>query len=881
MPGLGTSFGRGGATTAQQSLHDADAIMIMGSSMAEQHPVGFQWVVAARERGAKVIHVDPRFTRTSAMSDIWVPLRAGSDILFLGAIINYVLQNDLYFYDYVVHYTNAPTIIREDFKDTEDLDGVFSGLRVNENLEKKYDPSSWLYEGTETKAADSGPTHHPASGGHGMRGAPGGGHGHDRGGEVEKESKHEEDRTLQHPRCVFQILKRHFSRYTPEVVERYCGVAREAFQKVAETFVSASGRDKTAAICYAVGWTQHSKGVQIIRTAAILQMLLGNIGRPGGGILALRGHASIQGSTDIPTLYDILPGYLPMPFFQSDANRLSDYINKHKTQKGVWANFDAYFISLMKSYYGDKATAANDWGFDWLPRVTGDHSHFGYWLDMADGKMQGLFVMGQNPAVGASNGRLERKALSKLKWLVVRDLVETETASFWLDSPEVQRGELNPDSIKTEIFLMPAAGQGEKSGTFTNTQRMLQYHNKAVHPPGDARSETWFIYHLGRRLKEKAARDPRPMNEPLNALTWNYSTRGPRREPNVEEVLMEINGWTVSDHKQLQRYAELKTDGSTACGCWIYCGVMPSPDRNRANQREPKDMLGHGWGFAWPNDCRIIYNRASAAPDGKPWSDRKKLVWWDEAKQEWTGEDNPDFLKNMPPHHQGDGEGMWGLRGDQPFTLHPDGVAWIFVSSGLKDGPLPTHYEPLESLIQNPVYPNQQENPTAKKKERTDNPYAVSPGDPRFPYVLSTYRITEHHTAGGMTRNLSHLAELQPELFCEMSPELADEIDVEHGNWVTVVTPRSLVSARALITPRMRPLWIDGHRVHQVGLPYHWGWKGLVKGDITNDLLVISEEPNVRIMETKALVCNVVPGRHAEGKAALDQLKFYLQRPAA
>lgn len=883
MPGLGTSFGRGGATTAQQSLHDADAIMIMGSSMAEQHPVGFQWVVAARERGAKIIHVDPRFTRTSAMADIWVPLRAGSDILFLGAMINYVIQNNRYFHDYVVHYTNAPTLIREEFKDTEELGGVFSGLRVNDKLENEYDPSSWLYEGTEVKGADKLTSHHPAAGGHALRGQSGGGHGHDRGGEVEKESKHDQDPTLQHPRCVFQILKRHFSRYTPEMVEKFCGIPKEVFLKVADVFTSASGPDRTAAICYAVGWTQHSKGVQIIRTAAILQMLLGNIGRPGGGILALRGHASIQGSTDIPTLFDILPGYLPMPFFESDANRLQNYIGKHKAKKGVWSNFDAYFISLMKAYYGDAAREDNDWCFDWIPRVTGDHSHYGYWLDMQDGKMRGLFVIGQNPVVGAANGRLERKALAKLKWLVVRDLVETETSAFWLDSPEVQRGELDPDSIKTEVFLMPAAGQAEKSGTFTNTQRMLQYHNKAVDPPGDARSETWFIYHLGRRLKEKALRDPRPMNAPLNALTWNYSTHGRHAEPNVEEVLMEINGWTTADHKLLEGFKALKNDGSTTCGCWIYSGVMPRAGFNRANQREPEGKLGHGWGFAWPNDCRIIYNRASAAPDGKPWSERKKLVWWDEAKQEWTGLDTPDFDKTKAPSYRPapDATGMAGIAGDKPFTLHPDGVAWIFVSSGLKDGPLPTHYEPLESLFHSPLYPEHDINPTARKKERTDNPYAVSPGDPRFPYVLSTYRITEHHTAGGMTRTLSRLAELQPELFCEISPELAGELDIEHGGWVTVITPRALVSARALVTPRMRPLWIDGQRVHQVGLPYHWGWKGMVKGDVVNDLLAISEEPNVRIMETKALVCNLVPGRHAPGQAALDELKHYLQRPAA
>ncbi len=311
----------------------------------------------------------------------------------------------------------------------------------------------------------------------------------------------------------------------------------------------------------------------------------------------------------------------------------------------------------------------NDWCFDWVPRVTGDHSHYGYWLDMQDGKMQGLFVMGQNPVVGAANGRLERKALAKLKWLVVRDLVETETASFWLDSPEVERGELNPDTIKTEVFLMPACGQAEKDGTFTNTQRLLQFHNKSVDGPGDSRSETWFIYHLGRRLKEKAARDPRPMNEPLNALTWNYSTHGPHAEPNVDELAMEINGWTTADRKLLENYKKLKNDGSTACGCWIYSGVMPHPGENKANKREPQGKLGHGWGFAWPNDVRILYNRASAAPDGKPWSERKKLVWWDQENNQWTGDDTPDFVERNASRPQGRGRRHLGP-GRHP-ALHP------------------------------------------------------------------------------------------------------------------------------------------------------------------------------------------------------------------
>ncbi len=849
MPGLGTSLGRGGATTSLQDLRNADSILIMGSSMAENHPVGFQWVMEAREKGAKIIHVDPRYTRTSAMADLWIPLRAGSDIIFLGALVNYVLQNKREFWEYITHYTNAGTILREDFRDTEDLDGLFSGWDAEK---KKYDPETWLYQGSPSKGGTESPGHSSAAGGHGK----------DRGGDAADAGKFDSDPTLQHPRCVFQVLKRHFSRYTPEMVERFCGVPQDIFLKAADTFTAASGADKTAAICYAVGWTQHSKGVQVIRTAAILQLLLGNIGRPGGGILALRGHASIQGSTDIPTLYDILPGYMPMPIFEEDAHDFKSYLAQHKVRTGLWANFDKYFVSLMKAYYGEGATKANDWGFDWMPRVTGDHSHFGYWLDMAVGKLEGLFVMGQNPAVGASNGRLERKALSKLKWLVVRDMVETETASFWYASPEVERGEISPETISTEVFLFPAAGTAEKEGTFTNTQRLLQYREKAVDPPGDARSELWFMYHLGRRLKAKADREDRPRNHGLRALTWDYTTEGEIAEPSAEEVLREINGYSVADRTQLKHIKDLKKDGSTACGAWIYCGVFPEANRNRANERNTKDALGHGWGYAWPNDCRILYNRASARPDGKPWSERKKLVWWDEDKAEWTGLDVPDYDAKMRPSTPANiqkGKGTDALGGAKPFTLHPDGVGWLYVPSGLKDGPLPTHYEPLESVLKNPLY-EQQANPAADRKERTDNRYA-GPVDSRFPFVLTTYRLTEHHTAGGMSRHLSHLSELQPELFAEVSPELAAEAGLKHAGWATIMTSRAVIEARVLVTTRMTPLHIDGHTVHQVGLPYHWGYQGQVTGDVVNDLLAISEEPNVRIMESKALTCNVAPGR--------------------
>jgi formate dehydrogenase major subunit len=849
VPGLGTSFGRGGATTAQQDLQYADAVLVMGSSMAEQHPIAFRFVMKARERGATLIHVDPRFTRTSAMADVWVPLRPGSDIILLGGLIRYVLEHKRWFHDYVVHYTNAATILRDDFKDTEDLGGVFSGW---DEKNKSYGPDTWLYEGASESPEGAERHHH---------GKEAGGHAKDRGGEAGELGQTERDDTLQHPRCVFQVLRRHFERYTPEFVERWCGVPKEQFLRVADAFTSASGADKTGAICYAVGWTQHSTGVQVIRSAAILQLLLGNIGRPGGGIMALRGHASIQGSTDIPTLYDILPGYLPMPFFAKDGERLDAYVSMHTTNKGLWSSFDAYTVSLLKAYYDEHATKENDWGFDWLPRVSGDHSHFGYWLEMAAGKLEGLFVMGQNPGVGAPNGRLQRTALAKLKWLVVRDLVETETASFWRDSPDVEHGDLNPSDIETEVFLFPAAGHAEKNGSFTNTQRLLQWHHKAVDPPGDARSEPWFIYHLGTRLKAKARRAGGRRNEGLNALWWDYRTEGDHDEPSVEQVLQEINGWRTADRHLLESYTNLKADGSTACGAWIYSGVY-ADGINHAAKREPHGRYGHGWGFAWPSDRRVIYNRCSARPDGRPWSEEKALVWWDAAAHEWRGHDVADFKKDKPPDYvpPKGATGDAALSGTAPFVLHPDGVGWIWVASGLKDGPLPTHYEPLESPFVNPLYPSRSVNPAADKMARADNPYAASP-DSRFPYVLTTYRLTEHHTAGGMTRTLSHLAELQPELFCELSPQLAAERGIRHGDWVTVTTPRASVEARALVTERLQPLTIDGRQLHHVGLPYHWGFRGLVKGDVVNDLLAISEEPNVRIMETKALLCNVRPGR--------------------
>jgi formate dehydrogenase major subunit len=368
----------------------------------------------------------------------------------------------------------------------------------------------------------------------------------------------------------------------------------------------------------------------------------------------------------------------------------------------------------------------------------------------------------------------------------------------------------------------------------------------------------------------------------LNALTWDYRIEGRNSDPKIEEIIGEINGYTVSDRKLVSGYKTLKSDGSTACGCWIYSGVMPSPTENKARKREPKGRYGHGWGYAWPSDRRILYNRASARPDGKPWSERKALVWWDAGQKKWTGHDTADFTENKAPDYRPEkgAKGDDAIAGDKPFIMHPDGVGWIWVSSGLKDGPLPTHYEPLESVVANPLYPEQSTNPAADKKERPDNAYSFPSGDERFPYLLSTYRLTEHHTGGGMTRYLPHLAELQPELFAEISPELAEEIGVRSGEFLTITTMRGIVEARALVTERNQPLVIDGKTRHTICLPYQFGYKGLVTGDVPNDLLSISEEPNVRIMETKALVCNAHPGRVPRNRGALKIWKQYLRRPA-
>jgi formate dehydrogenase major subunit len=864
----------------------------MGSNMAENHPVGFQWVVEAKKRGAKVIHVDPRFTRTSALADRFVALRAGSDIAFLGGIVRYILEEDRVFREYVVRYTNAATIVSEDFRDTEDPPddvgaaqtgeagcraggkptGLFSGWDPES---RTYEPDSWQYAEMQVEAASGqrelgAPTGQAAHGAH--------------GGALEHGEPPHRDDTLQHPRCVYQLLRRHFARYTPELVEQTCGVSREQFLEVCEALCENSGRERTSAICYAVGWTQHTVGVQYIRTASIIQLLLGNIGRPGGGILALRGHASIQGSTDVPTLYDILPGYLPMPSAHAHGS-LAEYVEQSSPSTGYWANMGAYTVSLLKAWWGDAATAENDFCFDHLPRLTGDHSYYAALGGMVDGTVKGLFVMGENPTVGAANGHYNRVALRNLDWLVVRDLVEIETAAFWYDAPEIESGEVAPSDIATEVFFLPGATHVEKKGSFTNTQRLLQWREQAVEPRGDCRSELWFMYHLGRRVRAKLAGSSAERDRAVLDLTWDYPTEGTHDDPDAEAILREIGGVDLTTGKEVPDYLPLKDDGSTACGCWIYAGCY-ADGVNQVARRKPgsqQSWVAADWGWAWPMNRRILYNRASADPEGRPWSERKRYVWWDADEGTWTGEDVPDFKLDMAPDYEPpeDATGPDALRGDEPFTMQADGKAWLYAPAGLVDGPFPTHYEPHESPFANPLYDTQQSNPARQQIRRDENPYHPTHGEPGvdvFPYVATTYRLTEHHTAGGMSRWLPYLAELQPEMFCEVSPALARERGLEHGGWMTIVTLRGAIEARVMVTDRMMPLTVDGREIHQVGLPYHWGSRGYAKGDSANDLLGLALDPNVHIGEYKAQTCDVRPGRRPRGEALRALMADYRRR---
>ncbi len=787
-------------------IQNADCIMIIGSNAAENHPLSFKWVMKAVERGATLIHVDPRFTRTSSKAHIYAPLRSGTDIVFLGGLFNYVLSNDLIQHEYVVEYTDASMIVSEGFAFE---DGLFSGFDAST---RSYDKSSWDYE-------------------------------------RDGEGNPRRDRSLKHERCVYQLMKKHYAAYTPEKVSEITGMPVETFKKVAEAYTATGKPGKSATIMYAMGTTQHTVGTQNVRSYAMLQLLLGNVGVAGGGINALRGESNVQGSTDYALLFHILPGYLKTP--RAFNTSLEGYLEKW-TPKGNygdksanwWQHTPKYMVSLLKAYWGDAATKNNEFAYHYLPKLDEKtiYTHMGLFEHMYEGGMKGLFCFGQNPAVGGPNALKERKALEKLDWLVAVDLWETDTMDFW------KRPGVDPKTIDTEVFVLPAASSIEKEGSIINSGRWQQWRYKAVDPPGVAKSDLWIVDKLFRGLRERYARGG-AFPDPIVNLYWEY---GKDDEPDVHLVAKECNGYAMRDYtsgpgtsikrdEQIPSFAHLADDGSTCSGNWLYCGSYTEAG-NMAARRNTMDApnnigLYPEWAWCWPVNRRIIYNRASVDLNGKPWDPDQWVIRWNESEKKWEG-DVPD--------------GGWAPGTKYAFIMKPHGHAQLF-GNGLADGPFPTHYEAVESPVRNALY-RQQNNPSIKTWVSDMNDIGTPD---KFPIVCTTYRVVEHWQAGQMTRNLTWVSELMPDMFVELSEELAREKGIGNGDRVRVTTARGGISAFAVVTPRFQPFKMNGKIIHQIGLPWHWGYSGLAVGDSANVLTPHVGDANTMIPEYKAFLCDV------------------------
>jgi len=780
-------------TTALWDVPRTDLVVFMGSNAAENHPISMKWFLRAKENGAKFIVLDPRFTRSASKADWYIPFRAGSDIVVLGGLIRYAIENGRFHRDYVLHYTNASLLVNPRFGFH---DGLFTGWDPEA---KTYNRASWTYQLDEN--------------GNPLR-----------------------DMTLQHKDTVFQHLRRQFAKYTPEMVSEATGIPVETFIQLAEEITATCAPDKSAVFAYAMGWTQHTKGVQNIRTAAMLQLLLGNIGVPGGGIAALRGHANVQGATDLAVLWHDLPGYLGIP--RTSHRTLDEFIEKTTPSSGFWLNKKKFMVSLLKAWWGEHATPENDFAYHYIPKARADkhaYSHYDIFEDALQGIVKGLFVVGQNPAVGSADAGRVQQALAKLDWLVVLDIFQNDTSEFW-KLPGV-----NPANIKTEVFFLPGAGPLEKAGTFTNTHRLIQWKDKAIDPIGGSKGDLWYANALALRLKRLYADSTKPQDEPIKYLHWDYGA-GIDEDPDTLLVLREINGYEVATGKLLSSFGQMQADGSTAGGCWIYTGAYTEAGNITAKREiNPDDYLHHGWGFAWPANRRVLYNRASADPQGRPWAESKRLIWWDGSK--WTGLDVPDMLAIPPDGYSAD----YKMGGDNPFIMQAWGLGGLF--GPLADGPFPAHYEPIEAPVANMLHA-QATNPVARVFSRV--------GDVKeFPYVMTTYRLTEHLTSGIMTRWLPWLAEAFPHPFVEISPELAREHGIRNGDWVRVRTARGEVRVKALVTRRLQPLRIGGRIIHQIGMPIHWSTRGLVTGDIANTLTPQFQDPNVQIQESKAFLASL------------------------
>jgi len=816
-------------------------MLIMGGNPAENHPCGFKWPIEAkRNRNAKMIVVDPRFTRTAATADLFVQIRTGSDIAFLGGIIHYAIENNRIAKDYLTQYTNAAFVVRKGFKLPED--GLYSGFDATAHT---YDKATWNYEeggdlkGKADTAGDGGPSANPPA----------------------LPANVAYDLTLEHPRCVYQLLRKHFSRYTPEMVERITGVPKDQFLKAADlfTFIRKDGdTKKVGTIIYAVGWTQHSSGTQTIRTAAMLQLLLGNVGRAGGGVNALRGHSNIQGATDMAGVFDLLPGYLKVPN-PTDVD-LKSYLARITPWDtfNYWSNTPKFAVSLLKALYGDHAKKENDWAFSYLPKIDRRYSWAEIWDDMYRGHIKGLLAFGMNGVAIGPNSSKNIDALKKADWLVVCEIYPDETSEFWR-SPGITTDEMK--QIQTTVYRVPGAGFAEKDGTFVNSARWLQWKNAALPPPGLAKLDQEILARIFLKVRELYQKEGGKFPDPVLHATWNYTDP---HNPSLAEVAKELNGRALADvtdtklnqtfkaGQQLPGFAWLRDDGSTACGNWIFSGSWTEAGA-QIQRRGTEDPSGLGiypnWGWSWPANRRVLYNRASCDPSGKPWDPDRPQVWWNEAQQKWVGNDVPDFKPDSPPKdHMG------------PFIMNPEGIGRLFVPlAGMADGPFPEHYEPTESPIDNPLHPQQTHNPLAKRFS-TDRDKFGSPAE-GYNIICTTYRLTEHYHY--WTKNNPMNVQLVPEPFVEIPAELANDLGLRGGERIKVSSARGHHIAKAMVTRRIKPMMVDGKKTYQIGIPIHWGYRGIAEDEGRTGLTMVNQlspavtDPNAYTPEFKGFLVKI------------------------
>jgi formate dehydrogenase major subunit len=785
-------------TNHWNDLQHTDCALIMGANPAENHPISFRWLTKAKENGGKIISVDPRFIRTSAVSDIYAPLRSGTDIAFMGGMIKYAIENNLIHKEYVVNYTNASFIVADgyDFKD-----GLFSG----------YNATTRTYDKTKWALAAPGPDGKPVT-----------------------------DPTLENPRTVFQLMKKHYSRYDVDTVSSVTGTPKEDLLKVYEAFCATGKVGKSGSILYAMGTTQHTVGSQNVRAFAIIQMLLGNIGLPGGGINAMRGESNVQGSTDFGLLWDNLTGYLAIPKNTVPEHAtLKGYLDKETPKTGYWSNKPKFVVSLLKSWYGANATKDNEFGYQFLPKAGKNYSHINLFKAMYNKELEGAFLWGTNPVVGGPNAGKEKEALGNLKWMVAVDLWETETAAFW----QKEAGS-DPAKINTEVFFLPACSSYEKEGSISNSSRWMQYRWKAIEPKGESRPDLDIIHEIALKLKKLYANSPKSADQPFLALDWNYGTG---EAPDLDKIAKEINGYDLTTGQLVPGFGALKDDGTTSSGCWIYSGFYPAEGKNLSQRRDNKDTGNANflnWSFAWPMNRRILYNRAAADANGQPWSKEKAVIWWDAIQNKWVGNDVPDFKADVAPTAPG---------GKGAIMMNKDGVGLLFAPT-MNDGPFPEHYEPFESPLMKNEFSNQKMNPAVVMFEGDFNKkgFAVD-----YPIVATTYRVEAHWQSGTMTRNQEWLSEIARYMFVEISEELAKEKGIQNKDKVIVTSARGEIEAYAMVTKRYKPFNVKGKVVHQIGMPWNFGFKGYATGATANRLTPHIGDANTMIPEYKAFLCDI------------------------